>query len=64
MLTARDTLEDKLMGFEVGADDYLLKPFDLEELSARLKALIRRTQAKSVNQKLQVADLILDQNTV
>ena len=63
MLTARDTLEDKLMGFEVGADDYLLKPFDLEELSARLKVLIRRTQTKSVNQKLQVADLILDQNT-
>ena len=63
MLTARDTLEDKLMGFDVGADDYLLKPFDLEELSARLKALIRRTQGKGVSQKLQVSDLVLDQNT-
>lgn len=63
MLTARDTLEDKLMGFDVGADDYLLKPFDLEELSARLKALIRRTQRKGVSQKLQVSDLVLDQNT-
>lgn len=63
MLTARDTLEDKLMGFDVGADDYLLKPFDLEELSARLKALIRRTQGKGISQKLQVSDLVLDQNT-
>ena len=63
MLTARDTLEDKLTGFDVGADDYLLKPFDLEELSARLKALIRRTQGKGVSQKLQVSDLVLDQNT-
>ena len=63
MLTARDTLEDKLLGFDVGADDYLLKPFDLEELSARLKALIRRTQGKGVNQILQVADLTLSQST-
>ena len=63
MLTARDTLEDKLLGFDVGADDYLLKPFDLEELSARLKALIRRTQAKTLTQRLQVADLVLDQST-
>ena len=45
------------MGFDVGADDYLLKPFDLEELSARLKALIRRTQGKGISQKLQVPTL-------
>ena len=63
ILTARDTLDDKLMGFDVGADDYLLKPFDVEELSARLKALIRRTKVNTLNQKLQVADLVLDQNT-
>ncbi|HCO44586.1 MAG TPA: DNA-binding response regulator [Gammaproteobacteria bacterium] len=43
MLTARDTLEDKLRGFEAGADDYLVKPFEMAELVARLRALIRRT---------------------
>jgi DNA-binding response OmpR family regulator len=42
MLTAKDTLEDKLEGFGAGADDYLLKPFALEELEARLRALVRR----------------------
>ena len=42
MLTARDQLDDKLAGFEVGADDYLVKPFDMPELVARLDALIRR----------------------
>jgi DNA-binding response OmpR family regulator len=42
MLTARDTLADKLDGFEAGADDYVVKPFALKELEARLKALVRR----------------------
>ncbi|THB80787.1 MAG: DNA-binding response regulator [Desulfobacteraceae bacterium] len=42
MLTARDTLEDKLLGFESGADDYLVKPFALKELEARIKALSKR----------------------
>ncbi len=42
MLTARDTLEDKLMGFDSGADDYLTKPFALKELDARVKALAKR----------------------
>ena len=42
MLTARDTLSDKLEGFEAGADDYLVKPFELQELEARLGALVRR----------------------
>ena len=47
MLTARDTLSDKLKGFEAGADDYLIKPFEMEELSARIGALVRRSvQAK------------------
>ena len=44
MLTAKDTLDDKLDGFDAGADDYLLKPFALEELEARLQVLVRRSQ--------------------
>jgi len=59
MLTARDTLEDKLSGFEAGADDYLIKPFELEELTARLKALIRRGSRNSPDGNLVVGDLIL-----
>ena len=58
MLTARDTLDDKLHGFAVGADDYLVKPFDLPELEARLSALVRRQ--RGMIRKLQVADLVFD----
>ncbi|MCL9780937.1 response regulator transcription factor [Vibrio sp. S4M6] len=47
MLTARDTLDDKLLGFEAGADDYLVKPFELLELTARLKALTKRSSGQS-----------------
>ena len=46
MLTARDTLEDKLLGFDAGADDYLAKPFALQELAARLQVLARRSQVR------------------
>lgn len=42
MLTARDTQQDKITGFETGADDYLVKPFDIRELAARVQALVRR----------------------
>ena len=59
MLTARDTLEDKLSGFEAGADDYLIKPFELEELSARVKALIRRGSKSSLSSSLVVGNLSL-----
>jgi len=59
MLTARDTLEDKLKGFDAGADDYLVKPFAMQELDARLEALARR--ADNVQKaRLVIADLELD----
>jgi DNA-binding response OmpR family regulator len=61
MLTARDTLEDKLEGFASGADDYLVKPFALRELEARLLALLRRGTARG---KIRVADLSLDPDTL
>ena len=59
MLTARDTLADKLEGFEAGADDYLVKPFELQELEARLGALVRRA-GQSLQDHLQVGDLEVD----
>jgi DNA-binding response OmpR family regulator len=63
MLTARDTLDDKLVGFDSGADDYLVKPFALEELSARLTALAKRglNAQKSI---LKVEDLELNLGTM
>jgi len=59
MLTARDTLSDKLEGFRAGADDYLVKPFALEELAARICALVRRTALPSQD-LLRLADLEID----
>ena len=59
MLTARDTLEDKLNGFDSGADDYLVKPFALPELEARIKALTIRF-AELCSKILEVSDLKLD----
>ena len=63
MLTARDTLEDKLIGFDSGADDYLVKPFALEELSARIAALTKRG-IRSNNLCLKVGGLELDLGTM
>lgn len=63
MLTARDTLDDKLAGFDVGADDYLVKPFALQEVHARVNALIRRNQPEA-SEVLRVADLELDLGTL
>ena len=59
MLTARDRLDDKLDGFDAGADDYMTKPFELEELEARLLALTRRASGRTKN-KLIVGDIELD----
>lgn len=64
MLTARDQLQDKLQGFDQGADDYLIKPFDLPELSARLQAMIRRERGELENRDLQVADLTINLQTL
>ena len=58
-LTARDTLEDRVKGLDLGADDYLTKPFDLPELEARVRALIRRSQAQS-GPRVQHGPLALD----
>jgi DNA-binding response OmpR family regulator len=63
MLTARDTLPDKLAGFDAGADDYLVKPFALEELHARVASLHRRSRTKT-RQLLSVADLTMDKQTL
>jgi len=62
MLTARDTLDDKVLGLEAGADDYLVKPFEFDELVARIQALLRRPR-ESLPQKLEVRDIVLDPAT-
>jgi DNA-binding response OmpR family regulator len=63
MLTARDQLDDRLQGFRSGADDYLLKPFALSELAARIEAVLRRSQGGG-RRALQVADLNYDLDTL
>ena len=60
MLTARDTILDKVAGFDSGADDYLIKPFSLVELEARIKALIRRHQDEYFQHSIQVGALSLN----
>ena len=62
MLTARDTLEDKVLGLDAGADVYMVKPFDLEELMAQIRALLRRGSA-SLHAILQWEDLSLNSST-
>ena len=63
ILTARDSVEDKLLGFDSGADDYLVKPFSMVELDARIKSLIRRASGAHVSQRLIVGELVFDLST-
>ncbi|MYN13075.1 heavy metal response regulator transcription factor [Pusillimonas sp. TS35] len=59
-LTARDSVEDRVKGLELGADDYLVKPFAFSELLARVRTLLRRGTTPAQDNLLQVADLVLD----
>lgn len=59
VLTARDQVADKIRGLDLGADDYVIKPFDLDELAARLRALVRRSQGRA-DASLRHGDLVLD----
>lgn len=59
MLTARDTTRDRVRGLDTGADDYVVKPFDLDELFARLRALIRRAAGQTRN-VVEIGDVVID----
>jgi len=63
MLTAKDEVADRVRGLDVGADDYLVKPFAVEELQARIRALLRRREADSSRQVLRFQDLSVDLGT-
>ena len=62
MLTAKDSVSDRVLGLDAGADDYMVKPFNLDELLARIRALLRRTQAPR-QKSYEFADLVLDTGT-
>ncbi|MFX7548814.1 response regulator, partial [Acinetobacter baumannii] len=59
-LTARDSVADRVKGLELGADDYLVKPFAFSELLARVRTLLRRGSSPVSADRVQVADLVLD----
>jgi two-component system OmpR family response regulator len=62
-LTARDTLDDKLRGFTLGGDDYMTKPFSVEELIVRVRAILRRVHGGGDDGRLGVSDLVLDEES-
>jgi len=64
MLTARDTLQDKVSGLDAGADDYLVKPFELLEVEARINALMRRKTIVTQDEVLEVEDLQVNLGTL
>jgi len=64
MLTARDTLDDKVTGLSTGADDYLVKPFAIAELEARVLAQVRRNRGEIIRDLLSVGDLVIDTSTM
>ena len=64
MLTARDTVDDRVAGLDAGADDYLVKPFEIRELEARIRTLLRRQRGTVVTETLRVADLLADTSTL
>lgn len=59
LLTAKDSVQDRVGGLDAGADDYLVKPFDMQELLARIRVMMRRASGQTSNQ-MQVADLVID----
>ncbi|MDO5060044.1 MAG: response regulator transcription factor [Actinomycetaceae bacterium] len=61
-LTARDDMRDKIQGLTVGGDDYVTKPFGLEEVVARIRAILRRTKESSENGILKLADIVMDED--
>ena len=63
MLTAKDGVSDRVLGLDMGADDYMVKPFDLDELLARIRALLRRSQPSSQPKVMRFSDLSLDTGT-
>lgn len=63
MLTARDEESDRIVGLEVGADDYLSKPFSPRELAARIKAILRRTEPQPTQEVLELGDVVLNRET-
>jgi DNA-binding response OmpR family regulator len=63
MLTARDEESDRIVGLEVGADDYLVKPFSPRELAARIKAILRRADPPPTQERLELGDVALDRET-